>query len=190
MSLRLFVLFAAVPLAACGQPADGAGGTAPAADSSAPAAPTATPTLPASQRAMLVADGIVYRSGDGTPDKKLTFGESEQDATGKLVTITSESTEYFEPDASGCSTTTFGGAAGYFKGGKFIGFGTSSDTLKTDKGIGVGSTRAEVTAAYAPEFEVASDGFTTFMSSGFFGSLEGQGEGAKVSGISIGDACE
>lgn len=190
MSLRLFALFAASALAACGQPSDSAGETASAAESRGAVAAPSDLILPAAQRAMLVADGIVYRGSDETPVQKLSFGDSEQDATGKLVTITSESTEYFDPDAAGCSTTTFGASAGYFQAGKFVGFSTSAANLKTDKGIGIGSTRAALAAAYDPEFQSGSDGVTTFTSASLTGILQGENEEATVSDISIGHACE
>ncbi len=163
----------------------------PGEANSAASAPTnsATGAAPSQQRVELAADGIFYRDPDGGALKKLGFGADQQEATGLLVMITSESTEYFPANRAGCSTTSFGETQGYFQGDRFVGYSTGSRDLKTAAGIGVGSTRAALEAAYDPQFEQMEDGGFDFTFSGMRGEIQGEGASAAVVEFAAGEIC-
>ena len=197
---RASVITIGLALAACSQ-APGSNPSEPgstvtaneSAADAAPAAPAPTPTgagATAFVRAELAGDGITYRGGEGAAPIKVSFGASEQDATGHLVTITGESTEYFDPNAAGCSTTSFGETSAYFQKGRFIGYSTSDKELKTAAGIGVGSTRAALEAAYKADFMQTEDGGLDFTIPGMRGVVQGDGPKAVIDEMAAGEICE
>ena len=61
--------------------------------------------------------------------------------------------------------------------------------MRTAAGIGVGSTRAELEAAYDPKFEQMEDGGFDFTIPGFRGEIQGEGPSAAIVGIAAGEIC-
>jgi hypothetical protein len=203
MPLRTSVAILALALSACGQASNNQ--SAPANSTNAvtsngvqPASPpspaggdkaAAGATAAPGARAELTGNGIIYR-GDGTgAPETLTFGTAQQEATGRLVTITSESTEYFPANRAGCSETSFGETTAYFQAGRFIGYSTSSGDLKTAAGIGVGSTQAQLEAAYNPELNSMEDGGTDFIIRADEGELRGVIRDGRVISMAGGEIC-
>lgn len=67
---------------------------------------------------------------------------------------------------------------------------TAPAALKTDKGIGIGSTLAAVKAAYGPTVTVAAPTFAIReANSAISGELEGSGDSAKVKALRAGVSC-
>lgn len=79
------------------------------------------------------------------------------------------------------------GLSAYFQAGKFVGWGGAVD-LKTMDGIGFGSTRAQLDAAYRATVEQSSLG-TEFSANGLSGILESDAPDAAVSEIWAGMTC-
>ena len=79
----------------------------------------------------------------------------------------------------------------YFQDGKFVGWavgGPGREALTTASGIGIGSTRAELEAAYKTEVFDSSLG-TEFAAGELFGILEGDGANAKITNLWAGTSC-
>jgi hypothetical protein len=76
----------------------------------------------------------------------------------------------------------------YFQDGKFVGWGGAVD-LKTADGIGFGSTRAELDAAYSPKVEETSLGTEFTTDGGMSGILESAAKDAAISEIWAGMTC-
>lgn len=79
------------------------------------------------------------------------------------------------------------GLSVYFQDGKFVGWGGAVD-LKTMNGIGFGSTRAQLDAAFSPTVEESSLG-TEFHAAGLSGILESTAKDAAISEIWAGMTC-
>ena len=203
MPSRTSVAMLALVLSACGQASNNQ--SAPANSTNTVTSNAAQPAAPPSAaggdkaaagaaaapgaRVELTGDGIIYR-GDGTEaPQKLSFGTAQQEATGQLVTITSESTEYFPPNRAGCSETSFGETMGFFQNGRFIGYSTASADLKTAAGIGVGSTRAELDAAYDPQINDMEDGGLDFTIRTNEGEMRGVLREDRVVSMDAGEPC-
>lgn len=121
--------------------------------------------------AELNSEGIISLGGSDGSDLRVGFGISQAQATADLVTITSESPEYFRADRSGCSTTTFGATAAFFRRGLFVGYSTADRNLRSSGNVGVGSTHAELDAAHDPEYQTMEDGGVDFTVDGLRGVL-------------------
>jgi hypothetical protein len=71
-----------------------------------------------------------------------------------------------------------------------VGAATTSAGLKTDKGIGIGSTMAAVRAAYGPALTVAGTTFKVRSANSVItGELDGGSDAARVKKLSAGAAC-
>lgn len=81
-----------------------------------------------------------------------------------------------------------------FMGGKFVGWTApnairgANDSLKTASGIGVGSTRQALEAAYTVTIEDSTLG-VEFSASEMFGLLESKAPTAKITNLWAGDTC-
>lgn len=88
------------------------------------------------------------------------------------------------------------GLALYFQHGKFVGWAAderstgngTTPRVTTAAGIGVGSTRAEIEAAYAVKVFESSLG-TEFAAGGLSGTLNGPGPRAKIAAMWTGATC-
>lgn len=79
-----------------------------------------------------------------------------------------------------------------FRKGTFVGWGLdgrAKGALATAIGIGPGSTRAELEAAYANIKVNQTSLGTEFSGGGFFGVLDGDGPGARVTDMWAGVSC-
>jgi hypothetical protein len=179
-------------LAACGKAAPPASAEPAAAPAPAPAPRRAAPVVQGVQ----LQDGglklIVYAG-----DSEIKFGQSMkatvtaldgQLGPGGKPTVNSECGE---------GPVTFidwpDGLTGLFQDGKFTGWSLDRDSPKgvyvTDKRIGVGSTRAELLAAY-PEAKVETSTLgEEFTIGGYDGILSGKAADAKVETLWAGTAC-
>lgn len=83
-----------------------------------------------------------------------------------------------------------GGLLVWFQEGKFVGWFTddSATKLTTASGIGIGSTRKELTGAYDAEISESSLG-EEFTAGELSGLLSGSGPAAKVTAIWSGQVC-
>lgn len=79
----------------------------------------------------------------------------------------------------------------YFQDEKFVGWNLDqrgADALTTASGIGPGSTRAELEAAYSTKISETTLG-TEFAAGEIFGILEGKGGAAKITNMWSGTSC-
>lgn len=79
----------------------------------------------------------------------------------------------------------------HFQGDKFVGWtvdGRSDNALTTASGIGTGSTRAELEAAYSVEVSETTLG-TEFSAGELFGILDGKSNTAKITNLWAGVSC-
>lgn len=79
----------------------------------------------------------------------------------------------------------------FFQKGKFVGWNLNSRgqiAITTASGIGVGSSRADLEAAYAAEISETSLG-TEFAAGELFGILDGKDEAAKITNMWGGTTC-
>ena len=83
-----------------------------------------------------------------------------------------------------------GGLLVWFQEGKFVGWFTDDSTTKltTASGIGIGSTRKELTGAYAAEISESSLG-EEFTAGALSGLLSGKEPAAKITAIWSGQVC-
>lgn len=192
-------LVLAILLAACGEPpAAPRPPQAPAAPapSQAPQAPTAMPAEPPKPEGPLLAldgEGIRLVRPNGST-ALLPFGRPTADAVAALSTALGAPVDRGTNSECGAGPTEIvrwkGGFTAMFLEGRFNGW--SADRRKglaTMNGIGVGSTRAELFAAYSDASVEESTLGTEFSAGGLGGLLSGAGPTAKIETLWAGDIC-
>ncbi len=185
-------------LAACGKPA--ATASAEPTATSAPAA--APPSALATRRAPPVIQGVqlqdsglklIVYAGDsevkfGQPMKAVVAALDGQLGPGGKPELNSE---------CGAGPISFvkwpGGLSGLFQDGKFVGWSVDNDSPKgtyvTDKAVGVGSTRAELLAAY-PDTKIEESTLGQEFTFGEYdGILAGKTADAKIDNLWAGTSC-
>jgi hypothetical protein len=210
-SRRLIVaaLGFALLAAGCG---GGGGAKAPASTAGGSVEPTtmppsAVPEAPTSSTMALRADALVLRADGIGP---LAFGTQAAVAMGRLTQALGQAEKVTPVSAAGvCGATRIftwknfavlinevsartGGNPGLV--GWWLGEPASGAlTMKTDKGISVGSTVGAVKAAYGSAVTVANASPATLQIAGangaITGELEGRGDAAKVRALQAGTVC-
>jgi len=167
--------------------ANAAGGNAAAANQAA-----AAPAPPAA-RSPLVLEGAGLGIPDASPPRILSF-DTPKAATIEAVAkaLGRQPTELGENEGCGGSGSLEYAKwkdeiTLYFDGGRFVGW-NNDGKLKTNGGIGIGSSRADVAALPGFEVEESTLG-TEFRSGGLSGILASKAPDAKVTALWGGDTC-
>jgi hypothetical protein len=181
----------ALGLTACGKPAV----------SAQPAAAPAPETPPA-RRATAVVQGVQLRD-DGlhmvvyAGDSDLKFGTPMKDAIAAIDGMLGPGSKPETNSECGAGPIAFvkwpDGFSGLFQDGRFVGWSVDDGSAKgayvTDKAVGVGSTRAELLAAY-PDVKIEESTLgTEFTVGDYDGLLQGKGGEAKVGALWAGTSC-
>lgn len=192
MTRALAVLaLAALSLAACAKPA-------PAAQAEPAAAPAPAPA----RRAAPVVQGVQLRDTGlhlvvYAGDSDVKFGTPMKDAVAAIDGMLGPGSKPETNSECGAGPITFvkwpDGLSGLFQDDKFVGWSVDDDSPKgayvTDKAVGVGSTRAELLAAY-PDARIEESSLgTEFTTGAYDGILGGKGAEAKVETLWAGTSC-
>lgn len=203
----LLAVGSALILAGCGddEPAPGPSptSTTSAAASSSPTAPASTGSTVASSgasdgqaagRLVLETDGLGVLTG--TSIRHITFGSDVKTLTLALEATVGPVTRQTLPECGQGARVQLarGGFSALVNGADFVGWtdsGRSTTTLTTVSGIGVGSTLAQVRAAYADvTVSEGSLGPEWYLSEeGLGGLLDGTDPTSKVSVVYAGETC-
>lgn len=182
----------AVLLTACDQAAQ-----APQTPAAAPAEPAPTAAAPAPKPPAVALDpeGVRLVAESGSTSL-LAFGRETDDAVQVLTAVLGAPASRGVNSDCGAGPTEFvewtNGFSALFLDGKFTGWSAgreSADLLTTMNGIGVGSTRASLAAAF-PDLTVEESTLgQEFTAGALSGILDGTGDGAKVETIWAGTSC-
>ncbi|SOH95197.1 hypothetical protein SAMN06273572_10870 [Monaibacterium marinum] len=107
-------------------------------------------------------------------DSLLAFGSPMQDVQPRLEPILGPVAIQLVNEDCGAGSVTFDeyeDVTLLSQNGILVGWSTHSASLRTDAGIGLGSSEIELSAAYTTEIEVSSLG-REFSSEGFYGLIE------------------
>lgn len=186
----------AVSLAACGKP------TASAQPGAAPAAAVPATASPPARRATATVQGVQLREGGlhmvvYAGDSDLKFGTPIREAIAAVDGMLGPGSKPETNNECGAGPMEFvkwpDGLTGVFQDGKFAGWsvesGSPKGTYVTDKGVGVGSTRVELLAAY-PDARVEETSLgTEFTAGAYDGVLDGKGPEARIDTLWAGLSC-
>lgn len=191
----------ALGLSACTPPAE-APADAPAApavaDPAAPAAPApATGAAYAPTEALLASTGVTFPNpgGRGT-GLEVGFGRPQAEVIATLTQFRGAAPSVSQNDECGAGPLTFAAWDDdlqlLFQDGALAGWAAGSGTprgFKTIKGIGIGSTLAQLRAAH-PGVEVATNSLgPEFGADDVYGLASGTGPGATVTDLWAGVSC-
>jgi len=195
--LRLTLAAAlALSVAACGQPAEApadAPVTTPAA--AAPVAATTLAPADALPAIALEAEGLrlVAQTGSTRP---IGFGLAKAETVDILNSVHGSAGKASTNAECGAGPVEFvswdDGLSALFQDGKFVGWsldGKTAGKVTTMNGIGIGSTRAELTADFAGVTVEETTLGQEFNAGGLIGVLDGAGPGAKVEVLWAGTSC-
>ena len=195
-------LLSAVALAAlvtaCGQPAENSTPAKPAeAAPQAEAAKPAEPAAPATPAAGVALDqeGLRLVSASG-PTRLVTYGTATADPVAALSSVLGNPEDRSTNSECGAGPTEFVSWANdldaLFMDGKFVGWGAGSKSggkASTMAGIGVGSTRQQLTAAFGNLMVEETTLGIEFSAGDISGILDKDGPTGKVDAIWGGTSC-
>lgn len=182
-----------VPAAGCSNASTAEDAPAAAVEPSAAAPSSSASKLASTGTSTSTIEGFgVIVSPNGTDSAKaIRFGESQ------AATITAISQVLGKPAQEGTNSdcpsgpvqfaTWTKGLSANFEGGKFVGWVGAVDQ-KTARGIGFGSSRADLIAAYHPTFEETSVGYE-FTADGISGVMESAAADAAITDLWSGVSC-
>jgi len=159
---------------------------------STPAAPSDAPA-PAIVLA-LDGSGVTLVNGATGATRAIAFGTPAVDAIGRLTALLGPHVgraTNSECGAGPLELVTFsGGLQLALQRDRFMGWTAraATPTLTTMSGVGLGSTRAELTAAYVARISQTSLG-TEFMAGGLQGVLASTADSARITDLWAGTAC-
>lgn len=202
--MQRFALAAMLMLGACTQAEPSANGStandpaASATGSTASAAVSEAPANAGPQTSLLLSlapDGLRLVDGDSGKTYPIDFGTPEKDTLDRVVKARGAVVDQGDNDECGAGPLSYanfdGNVALLFQDGKFAGWSLNEggDTkVTTMTGIGLGSTRKALAAAYETKVEDSTIG-TEFLAGGFSGLLDGKGDAAKITDIWAGVTC-
>jgi hypothetical protein len=144
-----------------------------------------TPTL------LLEGSGLTLTSADGAKPQPLPYGTDQQQTIAAISSVLGKPSQQGTNDdcpAGPVQIATWSkGLSANFQDGKFVGW-TGAVDIKTSRGIGFGSTRAELVKAYKPSFEQSTLG-TEFLADGISGVMESDAADATISDLWSGVSC-
>jgi hypothetical protein len=191
---RTSLLVLALGLAACGprNPAANTANAAAGAPANGAAAGNAAATPPQAGQPSVALDGEGLRLVSGGSARALPFGTPKAQTiaalTGALGGPATEQGTNEECPAGPVGYATWQGNLNVvFDEDRFVGW-DSRGGLTTMNGIGVGSTRAELEAAFDPEIAQSSLG-TEFSAAGMGGVLESPAPTARITSLWAGTTC-
>lgn len=167
-----------------------------------PAAPTdaASPAIPASTlvKLALSGEGVDFVSENGSV-RHLVFGAPAADAIDTVSRAQGAAPQRGRNEECGAGpldmATWPGGLTVMSQDGRFIGWSVSRGAadggnagMATMAGIGVGSTRGELEAAYAADIRETTLG-QEFAAGDVFGVLDGTGPSARITALWAGTSC-
>lgn len=184
----LVLVLAALALTACGKP------PASAEPAAAPAPPPrrAAPVVQGVQPRDTGLHMVVYAG-----DSDVKFGQPMKAAVAAIDGMLGPGSKPQVNGECGAGPIAFvkwpGGLSGLFQDDRFVGWSIDNDSPKgtfvTDKAIGVGSTKAELLAAY-PDTKIEESTLgQEFTTGGYDGILSGKGADAKVETLWAGTSC-
>jgi hypothetical protein len=191
-------LLAIVLLAACGSEPSEDAAPAGAPDSAAAPAAATTDTAPSApapadtQRAVVLAPDAVEITGAGA--RRIAFGESQASALAGVTAVLGGPAEQGTQPECGAGPLDYAnygaGLQLQFQDGKFVGwFANEGSALRTAAGIGPGSTRAQLKAAY-PAATVAETSLgQEFTAGDLYGVLTDATDAGKVQVMFAGINC-
>ena len=165
----------------------------PTSEPSSPPTTTraATPPAPPSISVVLRPDGLGFTAG-GSSSSSLAFGSDARTVRAAVDRALGSGGEFETPDCGPQSSTVqYEGIFLLLQDGDFIGWRTGSPGLTTADGIGVGSTLADLRAAFA-EVSVTESTIGpewTTGEGGLSGTLEGTEETSLVNSVGGGTQC-
>jgi hypothetical protein len=144
-----------------------------------------TPTL------LLEGFGLRLSAGNGGKSQPLLYGTDQQQATTAISSIlgqpSQQGTNNDCPAGPVQVASWSKGLSANFQDGKFVGWAGAVD-IKTSRGIGFGSTRADLVKAYKPTFKQSTLG-TEFLADGLSGVMESDAADATISDLWSGVSC-
>jgi hypothetical protein len=189
------VLALAAALAAC-SPAAEAPQPAPAEAPAPPAAPP-TPVAAATPKPLLnlTSEGLALVDPDSGSSRPLAFGLDQAVVRQAMAATRGAPTGQGTNPECGAGALDFaeyaGGLTLWFQDGKFAGWALGGDgapDLRTAAGLGIGSTRAELEAAYAATVAETTLG-QEFQAGDLFGVLASAAPDARVESLWAGTSC-
>jgi hypothetical protein len=185
-----------IGLAACEKPKDAAPQAVAATSGTAdPGATAAAPAASSTAKAALVnleGEGLRLVDPDNGHASPLPFGSPKAQTLAALGKAMGGAPDKQETNDCGpgqlLSASWNKGLTVLFQDDKFVGWSGAVD-LKTGDGIGFGSTRAQLKAAY-PDAKISQTSLgTEFSAGGLSGVLESEGPDAAISDIWAGMTC-
>lgn len=177
--ISVAVLIVAAGIAACERPASPA---SPAAAGPSAASPRVTPVV------ALDAEGLRLMSADTGQSQLLAFGQPAE-TVHEAISLTRQdrqATQGTNPEcgAGSLDYTQWDDLTLWFQNDQFVGWASNQPGLTTPSGIGVGSTQAQLQAAYDATITPSSLGME-FSAGDLFGVLKD----AKVEALWAGVSC-
>ena len=191
---RAAALAACVLLAACGREADApAPSEEPAASHAAPAAAPASGQRPAPPADIaLDGEGLRFVNAATGSTRLLPFGAPEGQVLTALEPIRGAPTARSSNDECGAGPLAFADWGDdfqlVFQEGRFVGWSVDDPGLTTMSGVGVGSSRDDLEAAYKAEVGQSTLG-TEFSAGDLHGLLSTRGPTARVTTLWAGTIC-
>lgn len=210
-SIRIVALVLAATMTGCtrdgGSTTNGTDAAMPATTASSPVTSTggdpapAPSTAPGRRMLALSGEGLdLVERGSGAI-RHLAFGVDTTQAVDALTRVRGAPQERFDNPECGAgplqTVLWADGLSVQFQDGRFVGWGihargkggrSTQERLATVAGIGLGSTRAELEAAYATQVFQSTLG-TEFSTGRLFGLLESPRADAKVASLWAGTVC-
>lgn len=181
-------------LAACGQPAS----ETPAAPVEPAAAPPPAPAPVAAGQAAVALDagGLMIVMKDTGSSRMIDFGLPKAQVVGIVTNVAGAPTPESTNSECGAGPVQFigypDGLTLLFQEDRFVGWSLDKDAAgkqSTMSGVGVGSTRADLAAAYSGVQVSETSLGQEFSAGGLYGVLDGPSPAAKIEVMWAGTSC-
>ena len=194
-TVPLALTLAALPACSSETPSDQTVETAPAAVQTTPAPTLADNETAAKNSPALAveAEGLRLFNKQSGSARAIAFGTARSDVLSMLAYLGKPETgTNGECGAGALDYANWPGGPGlYFQNDKFAGWNLnerSKGAVTTASGVGIGSSRTDLEAAYAADISETTLG-TEFAAGDLFGLLDGNGKAAKITNMWGGVSC-